>query len=110
MCGMCRMRRKRFFMKKVQKVLLLASVMSAFTSQEIFASEVASSEIAREIAPADNERERERVTPVQSLRSLGKWILAILSNPKRAILQYMILKCKILICTIQNHKIYKQKT
>ena len=75
-------------MKNIQKVLLLASVMSAFTNQVIFASEVASSEIARGIAPADNERERERerVTPAQSLRSLGKWILAILSNPKRAIL------------------------
>lgn len=47
-------------MKNIQKVLLLASVMSAFTSQVIFASEVASSEIARGIAPADNERERER--------------------------------------------------
>ncbi|WP_181882845.1 Plug domain-containing protein [Helicobacter sp. MIT 01-3238] len=52
-------------MKKVQKVLLLASVMSAFTNQVIFASEVASSEIAssgitREIVPTDNERERER--------------------------------------------------
>ncbi|RDU55459.1 hypothetical protein [Helicobacter sp. MIT 01-3238] len=51
-------------MKNIQKVLLLASVMSEFTSQVIFASEVASSEvasseIARGIAPADNERERE---------------------------------------------------
>ncbi len=62
---MYRVCKKGFFMKNIQKVLLLASVMSAFTNQVIFASEVASSEIvgseiARGIAPADNERERER--------------------------------------------------
>lgn len=78
--------------KSIQKVLLLASVMSALAIQAIFASQIASevsnkiaSEFASETALADNERERERVTPAQSLRNLGKWILSILSNPKRVI-------------------------
>ena len=41
--------------KSIQKVFLLASVMSALTTQGIFASQIASG-----IALADNERERER--------------------------------------------------
>ena len=41
--------------KSIQKVFLLASAMSALTTQGIFASQIASG-----IALADNERERER--------------------------------------------------
>ena len=62
---------KRFFMKNmqksIQKVLLLASVMSVLAIQVIFASEVAS-----ETALADNERERERVTSAQMDSSESK--------------------------------------
>ena len=52
--------------KSIQKVLLIASAMSVFAIQVIFASQVASevsnkiaSEFASETALADNERERE---------------------------------------------------
>ena len=76
--------------KSIQKVLLIASAMSVLAIQALFASQIASevsNKIASETALANNERERERerVTPAQSLRNLGKWILSILSNPKRVI-------------------------
>ena len=57
-------------MKNMQKVCLLASVVSAFAAQVIFASQI-SSEVASETAAADNERERERESNSHAICASG---------------------------------------
>ncbi|WP_181882784.1 hypothetical protein [Helicobacter sp. MIT 01-3238] len=52
--------------KSIQKAFLLASAMSALTTQGIFASQIANG-----IALADNERERERESSSRTIWASG---------------------------------------